>query len=328
MAVVGPSGVGKSSFVRAGLVPALKTAGEAVGDAGAASGPRIRSRRSPASAGALVAHLHQSQGRLDHRAALAVGARSRGALRAVTRRAWATWAALRARARQGEHLLLFVDQFEELYTLATEEERAAAFTRASPAWPTTPTSPRARRGRHALGLPRPDRRGPALHDRAVQGLFFLPRDRDGLREALVQPAERRRPLRERPAMVDDMLDTSSPPPARCRCCSSRRPSCGRRATPRRKLLTEASYRAIGGIAGALASHADAVSSEHDLARQATRPQRAAALVTPERTRAVRSMGELRELSADSGAMDRVLGQPGPGAPAHGRGRRRRGRDGR
>ena len=46
--VVGPSGVGKSSFVRAGVMPALKASGEPWEIADRAAGQATRSQRSRA----------------------------------------------------------------------------------------------------------------------------------------------------------------------------------------------------------------------------------------------------------------------------------------
>ena len=103
---------------------------------------------------------------------------------------------------------------------------------------------------------------PAVHGRADPGpVLPRPPNREGLRDALLQPAEMAGFRFEAPAMVEDMLDTSRPRRARCRCCSSPRASCGRRATSRARMLTHQSYAAMGGIAGALASHADRVVQE-------------------------------------------------------------------
>ena len=54
-----------------------------------------------------------------------------------------------------------------------------------------------------------------------------------------------------------MLDHPQTTPARCRCCSSRRASSGRRATPAARCSRRRAT-AMGGVAGALASHADRV----------------------------------------------------------------------
>src|SRR5262249_62033186 len=76
----------------------------------------------------------------------------------------------------------------------------------------------------------------------------------------------------------------------------------------RKLLTHASYTAMGGVAGALASHADRVISDigpqaHGLARSLL-----LRLVTPERTRAIVPLSELREMSREFGAVQRLVDQ--------------------
>jgi hypothetical protein len=73
-----------------------------------------------------------------------------------------------------------------------------------------------------------------------------------------------------------------------------------------RLLTRASYVAMGGIAGTLADHADAVlgaipSREHTLVRAIFER-----LVTPERTRAVVSLGELRELPGAPDDIERLI----------------------
>jgi hypothetical protein len=74
----------------------------------------------------------------------------------------------------------------------------------------------------------------------------------------------------------------------------------------RRLLTTASYDRIGGIAGALASHADAVVAECTGREQALVRSVFLRLVTPERTRAIVPMNELWELSPDPSEVHRVV----------------------
>ena len=74
----------------------------------------------------------------------------------------------------------------------------------------------------------------------------------------------------------------------------------------RRLLTEVSYEQLGGVAGALASHADAVLAGMSLSRQATARALLERLVTPERTRAQVSVSELRALHRDAGDVDGVI----------------------
>jgi len=77
----------------------------------------------------------------------------------------------------------------------------------------------------------------------------------------------------------------------------------------RHLLTEASYRAFGGVGGALASHADSVLG--GLSNAERRWTRLLLLrpVTPERTRTLVTRGDLAELAgATSAELTRVLGR--------------------
>ena len=77
--------------------------------------------------------------------------------------------------------------------------------------------------------------------------------------------------------------------------------------PTRKLLTEQSYTALGGIAGALASHADRVIAELTPEARALARSLFLRLVTAERTRAV-GIDELRETAADKAEVDRLVDQ--------------------
>ena len=143
----------------------------------------------------------------------------------------------------------------------------------------------------------------------TQSLFFLtPPDRAGLREALVRPAEMAGYRFENERMIEHMLgslqSTSGALPllqfAATRLWETRDTA--------RRLLTEQSYANIGGLEGALASHADAVMV--GLSPQAkllvkTIFQR---LVTPDRTRALASIPELRELTSFPDEIERLVYQ--------------------
>jgi eukaryotic-like serine/threonine-protein kinase len=76
----------------------------------------------------------------------------------------------------------------------------------------------------------------------------------------------------------------------------------------RRRLTRQSYIGMGGVAGALASHADRVVA--DLGAQRTGLVRALLLrlVTAERTRAIVPISELRELSREVGEIQRLIDQ--------------------
>ncbi|HJZ83563.1 MAG TPA: protein kinase [Polyangia bacterium] len=288
--LVGPSGVGKSSFVRAGVIPALKASGEWW------EVFMLRPGRSPlmSLASALQPLTSGSSGgwqnRISEHQALTERLRAEpGFLGAL----------LRGRAGPDTRILLFIDQFEELYTLAPEPAERMAFTACLAGVADDAAAPV-----RLLVSMRSDLLDRVAEDRRfmaelTRGLVFLPAlGREGLREALTQPVEMLGYSFETSAMVVEMLDalatTAGALPllqfAAARLWESR--------DRRRKMLTQDSYAGMGGISGALATHADEVVAR--LSPSARRLARTVfqRLVTPEGTRAIVESSELRELPAD------------------------------
>ncbi|ACY13758.1 serine/threonine-protein kinase [Haliangium ochraceum] len=294
LGVVGPSGAGKSSFVRAGVVPALKQAGESW------TSLVIRPGRQP-----MQALAHLVTGLLtESEATLAVDLleqrEAAGRLRAEP---GYLGAVLRSHARQrGTQILLFVDQFEELYTLVDDPAERLAFTAALAGVADDATAPL----RVVLAL-RSDFLDRVSEDayflaELSRGLFFLAAPaREGLRDAIVQPAEMAGYRFESDEIVEHMLrhleDTEGALPLLQFAASQLWDS---RDTGKR-LLTSYGYNDLGGITGALARHADRVLAELPAQDQILARALLLHLVTPERTRAVMPLDELTELVATAGA---------------------------
>ncbi|HEY8145158.1 MAG TPA: protein kinase [Kofleriaceae bacterium] len=300
-AVVGPSGVGKSSFIRAGVVPALKASGETWETI------VVRPGRSPLSALASVLQPMHSSSRTDVHQRMAEHESLLARLRAEP---GYLGTLLRSWARQnGCKILLFVDQFEELYTLVPQAAERAAFVACLAGVADDAATPlRVVVSMRSDFLDRVSEDA-AFLDELGRGLLFLSApDRAGLREALVQPLEMVGYRCESDRMVDAMLAELD---ATAGALPLLQFAAGKlwdgRDRPRR-LLTEAGFQAIGGIAGALAAHADEVLSA--MAPAAQRLTRAVLLrlVTPERTRAILDMGELHQIAPHGDEVKRVIDQ--------------------
>jgi serine/threonine protein kinase/energy-coupling factor transporter ATP-binding protein EcfA2 len=298
IAVVGPSGAGKSSFVRAGLVPALKRSGEAW------ESMVLRPGRAPLAAlASLVSPLVNTSSSVGEE----LNEQKKLAERLATEPGF-VGAVLRARARrEKKNILLFVDQFEELYTLVPDEAERKAFTASLSAVADDPTSPirlvLSVRSDFLDRMPEDQR----FMAEVSQGLVFLGAPGvDGLRDALVQPADIAGYKFESTEIVEDMIrhlsNTQGALPllqfAAMRLWDSRDPA--------RRLLTKASYDAIGGVAGALASHADAVVSKLPTSAQALARALFLRLITADRTRAIVSLDELKELHPNAAELKTVL----------------------
>ncbi|HEY4245187.1 MAG TPA: protein kinase [Kofleriaceae bacterium] len=298
MAVVGSSGVGKSSFVRAGLVPALKRSGETWETL------VIRPGRSPIEALAaviapMVATAANLSDEMDEQKKLVETLRREpGHLGHVLR--------LRAR-RDNRRLLLFVDQFEELYTQVPDAEERAAFTACLSAVADDATSPL----RVVLSI-RSDFLDRVAEDQQfvgelTKGLYFLgPPNRDGLREAITNPAEMAGFRFELPATVEDMLDHLETTPGALPLLQFAASKLWEQRDTSRRVLTHQSYAAMGGVAGALASHADRVINDIGAGKAGLVRAILLRLVTPERTRAIVPMTELRELSREVGEVQQLV----------------------
>ncbi|WP_437316884.1 nSTAND1 domain-containing NTPase [Sorangium sp. So ce385] len=300
LAIVGASGVGKSSLVRAGIIPALKRSG-----AGWAS-LVMRPGRAPMAALAdLLGHpalREKTEAKTDDGAPAALARDSARGQRIERLRAEPGYlgAALRAwSARNQRRVVLFVDQFEELYTLSCDARDRAAFFSCLEGVADDASSPL-----RVILSTRSDFIERVAEDRrfmagVTRGLVFLsPIGREGLRDALLKPIQAARYEIEDPAMVDgilDMLETTHGALPLLQFTAARLWDMRDRD---RRLLTRASYEAIGGVAGTLASHADAVLA--GLGGRQAKLCRAILerLVTPERTRAIASLEELRELPGD------------------------------
>ncbi|HEX8697849.1 MAG TPA: protein kinase [Myxococcaceae bacterium] len=298
MAVVGPSGAGKSSFVRAGLVPVLKRSGEAW------ESLVIRPGRHPLAAlASIVAPLVSSSTTIEE---------DIHAQNALVQRLYAepgyVGSVLRSRARRSKRkILLFIDQFEELYTQVPDVRERMAFTACLSGIADDATSPI----RVVLSI-RSDFLDRVTEDERFmgelnQGLFFLTTPgREGLRDALVQPAEMAGYQFESPDMVQDMLQHLDSTQGALPLLQFAATKLWEQRDTTSRVLTLQSYQAMGGIAGALATHADNVLAE--LPVQARTLARAVVLrlVTPERTRAIVSMEELRELSKDANEIQLLI----------------------
>ncbi len=94
--------------------------------------------------------------------------------------------------------------------------------------------------------------------------------------------------------------------ALCRCWPSAPRSCGRGGTRERKLLTRAACEEIGGVAGALAQHAEATLEGIGTERQAIVRELFRNLVTAQGTRAACEREELLSVFPDRKAAEEVL----------------------
>jgi len=206
LALVGASGAGKSSLVRAGVIPALRRGGDAWESFIMRPGPR------PLMALADMLHQHSWQ-RSSHTAdssgnrismidndALLTRLRNEPGYLGVQVRS-------RARRRR-ERALLFIDQFEEVYTLAPDEERDA-FLRCLAGVADDPSSPvRVLVSIRHDFLDRVALGSPILAELISRGTVLVgPLDRGGLQRALVAPAEALSYRFESETLVAEMLDT-------------------------------------------------------------------------------------------------------------------------
>ena len=301
LAVVGPSGVGKSSFLRAGVVPALRN-----GDV-AWEVLTVRPGRTPILS--LAEHLrpcievlarHQRQEPATDREVVAKLTHEPGFLGAV----------LRAYCRiKQTRLLMFFDQFEELYTLGATSEERRVLTAAIVGAADDAVSPV-----RALLSVRADFLGRATEDAEFAtalstGVFFLgPPSREGLREALVRPAEMVGYRFESPLIVSEMVEFLEGTPNGLPLLQFTAAQLWEARDPKTHQLTLASYRGMGSVQGALVSHADAVYNQLSLELQLLCRNVFMYLITPERTRAIRTMSELGKLAGNPALLKQLVGQ--------------------
>ena len=286
--VAGASGAGKSSLLRAGVIPALQRSGKTweifV----------VRPGRHPLAA---LANVVQDIARALAPENSASGAQEtrESAVAELRAQPGSLGTRLRAYCRQQRiNALVMVDQFEELYTLGADREARALFVACLEGVADDVSSPL----RVALTL-RSDFFDRVAEDRAFSNAltdaltFLSPMQRDDLRQALTRPLATTGYRFESDALLDSMLDaleaTRTPLPllqfTAARLWETR--------DQERQLISQESYDQLGGIAGALASHADSVLASFSSDDQVLARTIFTSLVSDERTRAIVGLSELR-----------------------------------
>lgn len=250
--VEGPSGVGKSSLVRAGLLPELQRSGQ----------PWewfiIRPGRQPiASLATMLARITPVEPIADE--VTETGA-ERTRIAELRRHPGVLGTMLRGRCfRRKSRCLLFVDQFEELYTLGADDEARQTFVRCLEQVVDDVSSPL----RVVIAVRSDFRTRLAEHrgftSEVVRGTMVLTSlDRASLRTALVAPLVGLGYVFENESLIARILesiqDTHAPLPLLQ--LTAERLWMARDVLA--KCISEQGYDSIGGVEGVLAAHADAV----------------------------------------------------------------------
>lgn len=292
VAIIGPSGVGKSSLVRAGVVPALKACGERWEVSIARPGRRPL---------AGLASLLWEMGRKVKLGEGVVSEPHDALIDRLRTEPGYFGLVLRSYARvTGQRVLIFVDQFEELYTLCADVRDRIAMNACLMGAADDVSSPiRVALSMRSDFLDRiADNRG--FLDHVSPGLVFLPHpSQDGLRAALTEPLRSARLAFETDDTVDAMLKSLDGAVGALPLLQFSAAKLWEMRDRERGLLTDASYREMGGVAGALATHADNVLAGLDPIQRPLLPVMFRRLVTTDGTRAVVEIEELLELANPS-----------------------------
>ncbi|WP_428261962.1 protein kinase domain-containing protein [Haliangium sp.] len=307
VAVVGASGVGKSSLVRAGVIPALTRSGE---------GWRahiVRPGRAPLAMltdllAALASPTEERSKTRDVRTPRELADEHLALQRRLREQPGYFGAAIRAWARRKRRrVLIFVDQFEELYTLGADGDERAAFTACLDGAADDASAPvRVVMSVRADFLDRlaEDR---SFIDQVSRNLYVVaPLDRAGLGEALCRPVEDSGHSFEDAALVAEMLDALEGTQAALPLLQFAASALWQRRDLDRRMLTRAGYRDMGGVAGALAVHADTVLAAMPQPERALARTLLLRLVTPAQTRAPADLSELRALPGDPEVITAVI----------------------
>nr|QDA77053.1 protein kinase [Jahnella sp. MSr9139] len=281
LALVGPSGSGKSSLARAGVLPAI-TEGALGGWPARWDAVVVEPGRDPraALAGALAPLFNDGRDARD----------------LAEQSPEAVVAALAERAQaSGRGTALLVDQLEELATVADEEGRAWA------AELTGRLGEQALPGVRAVVAARRDLLDPllglgALGKALARGLLLVePVSALGWSEIVDQALSAYGYAFEDEALREEVLADLGPAAGAMPLVQFALAALWEKRDARAKRITRAGLRAIGGIAGALERHAEATLLELEEARpdapEAAR-QVLLALTTAEGTRAARRLAEL------------------------------------
>ena len=282
LAVIGPSGAGKTSFVRAGVLPSRPEGWAAIVCTPGTSPLRALGQALAPELTTDLDALRQLVSFDDPDVAFTV------------LRRW--------RQAHGDALVV-VDQFEELFTLNAPDTQAQVATLV---------------GRIAteadihVVLSVRDDFLMRCHDHApLAGVFsdLTPLGaltRASLRRAVVEPARKRGYRFEDEALVDEMVDCVEGARAALPLLAFAVARLWELRDGEQKLLTREAYQSIGGVAGALAQHAEATldrigSGQQDLVRELFRN-----LVTAHGTRAVIDRDELLSAFPERGSAESVL----------------------
>jgi hypothetical protein len=297
--VIGPSGAGKSSFIRAGVGPALKASGERW------EIHAVRPGRLPMAA--LGNMVQRATAPVDRDAP--TSAPRDQLMRRMRSEPGYLGSLLRAHARRtDQRVLLFVDQLEELFTLVSDPTERQAFTAALLGAADDPSAPvRVVVSIRSDFVDRLVEHGGFVEELSRSILLMSTPDREGLRAALEQPLAVAGYAFESADIAEDMLTALEGVSGALPLLQFAAAKLWDGRDTERKLITQAGYAAIGGLSGALATHADEVMAQFDTAAQRIARRLLRELVTPERTRAVVELDELYAAS-DRGQVARVLDQ--------------------
>jgi serine/threonine protein kinase/formylglycine-generating enzyme required for sulfatase activity len=277
--VAGASGAGKSSLVRAGVVPRVEKGALGAGAEWTAIIVVPGGRPTDALAQAVASVL--GLGEVEVAAELAKSP---------------AWLADELRSRRAR-VLLVVDQLEEIWTLASTEAREAFFEIVAAITLSAPTA-RVVATLRADFLGRIEDMG-ELQAQALRAVVVLrPMEAEGLRRAIVEPAQRRGVTIE-PALVEHLVERTEG--GSLPLLEFALGALYTRRDPARSTIDLADLAALGGVEGALATHADAALARLPAAQRREARRLLLALVTVERTRARR---EERDLLGES---DRTSG---------------------
>jgi formylglycine-generating enzyme required for sulfatase activity len=286
--VAGDSGVGKSSLCRAGVLP-LILAGELDGRRVWRAVTWVPGRR-PLQA--LARAIAPDVGLSEERCADLVRA-DPGALGRSLRR------------RLGEHngLLFFVDQAEELVALADPLEAAQVAEALAALGPGPLRVLMAVRGDLFTRLAAL----PGLADALPGGLYLLRRlSTEQLREAIVGPALRVGVRFESETLVDALVESAADAPGGAALLSFALAELWELRDPERAVLSADALASVGGVAGALARHADGLLAGLPPEQREAVPRILTRLVTAEGTRARRTALEIGATGPGRAALEALV----------------------